>query len=139
VSGPGATRSAARAYGDAVSDLIFSPGGELGELLRVHLSDGRVLRFGAADLATGAAIADGILRPAIARMARRDLRAGLAEPRGLTLDEIRRATVEYFSRRAATITRHNVKSVLGDRIPEDQTVVKVDRTLPADAAEGRLP
>jgi hypothetical protein len=127
---------AARDVGETLSDLIFSPDGELGELLRVHLADGRVLRFGAADLATGAAIADGIVRPAIARMVRRDLRAGHPEPRGLTLEELRRATVDYFSARVATITRHNVRSLLGDRIPEDQAVVKVDRT---DRSQRRTP
>jgi hypothetical protein len=139
VSGDDGTRSTARAFGEALSDLIFSPDGELGELLRVHLADGRVLRFGAADLATGAAIADGILRPTLARAARRDLRAGRPEPRGLTLEELRRSTLDYFSRRVSTITRHNVKSILGDRIPEDQTVVKVDRTATGDATAGRVP
>ena len=123
----------AREFGEAVSDLIFAPAGILGELLRVQLADGRVLAFGAADLATGAAIADGIVRPTLARIAQRDMRAGRTAPLPLTLEELRAATIEYFVERCRTITRDNVRNVLPDRIPEDQAVVKVERVaVPAE-------
>ena len=115
-----------RAFGEAISDLVFAPAGPLAGLLRVQLADGRVLTFGAPDLATPAAIADGIVRPTLARIAQRDLRAARPLPLPLTLDELRHATVDYFRARAATVTRDNVRSVLADRIPEDQTVVKVE-------------
>lgn len=122
--------SLAREFGETVSDLIFAPAGVLAELLRVQLADGRVLTFGARDLVTPAAIADGIVRPTLARAAQRDLRAGRPAPLPLTLDVLRVATVQYFIERCATITRDNLRSVLPDRIPEDQAVVKVER-MPA--------
>ena len=114
-------------FGEAVSDLVFAPSGTLAELVRVQLADGRVLSFGARDLATAAAIADGIVRPLLARIAQRDLRAGLPEPRPLALDELQAATVEYFVERCRSITRENVRSVLAGRIPEDQGVTRVER------------
>ena len=117
----------AREFGEAVSDLIFAPAGMLAELLRVQLADGRVLTFGARDLATAAAIADGIVRPTLARVAQRDIRAGRSAPLPLTLEEMRAAAVEFFVERCGAITRDNVRRVLPDRIPEDQTIVKVER------------
>ena len=117
----------AREFGDAVSDLVFAPAGVLAELLRVQLADGRVLTIGARDLATAAAIADGIVRPTLARAVQRDLRAGRPAPSPLTLEELRRATVDYFVERSAAITRDNIRSVVPNRIPEDQAVVKVER------------
>jgi len=120
----------ARDLGEAVSDLVFAPGGELAELLRVHLADGRVLSYGAPDLATAAAIADGLVRPLLARAAQRDLRAGLAEPRPLTQDDLTAATVAYFHERCQSITRENVRSVLGGRVPPDQAIIKVERIDP---------
>jgi len=118
---------AGREFGEAVSDLVFAPSGTLAEIVRVQLADGRVLSFGARDLATAAAIADGIVRPLLARIAQRDLRAGLPEPRPLALDELQAATVEYFVERCRSITRENVRSVLAGRIPEDQGVMRVER------------
>jgi len=117
----------ARMFGEVISDLIFSPAGRLAELVRVQLADGRVLSFGARDLATAAAIADGIVGPTVARAARRDLRAGRPAPLPLTVEELRAATVQYFLRRCATITRDNIRGLLPERIPEDQAVVKVER------------
>jgi hypothetical protein len=116
----------AREFGEAVSDLVFAPAGRLAELLRVELADGRVLTFGARDLATAAAIADGVVRPTLARAAQRDLRAGRPAPLPLTLEELRAATVEYFVERCRSITRDNVRGTLPGRIPEDQAVVKVE-------------
>jgi hypothetical protein len=113
-------------FGHLLSDAIFSPGGPLLELLRAQLSDGRVLLFGARDLASGAAIADGIVRPTLARGLQRDLRAGRPDPLPLAADELRAATVRYFRERAATITRDSIRSVLADRIPDDLAVVKVE-------------
>jgi hypothetical protein len=112
--------------GAVVSDVIFSPGGPLAELLRVQLSDGRVLTFGGRDLATGAAVADGVVRPTLARGLRRDLRAGRPDPLPLAADDLRAATVRYFRERAAAITRDSVRSVLGGRVPDDLAVVKVE-------------
>jgi hypothetical protein len=117
----------AREFGEAVSDMVFAPSGPLAELLHVQLADGRVLVFGAADLATAAAVADGIVRPLLARRLRRDVRSGRASPAPLTLDELRAATAAYFEERAATITRDNVRSVLRERIPDDQAVTAVTR------------
>lgn len=116
-----------RVFGDALSDLVFAPSGELAELLRVQLADGRVLRFGARDLASAAAIADGVIRPTLARTARRDWRAGLPAPRPLALEELRQAAVDYFTARCAAITRDNVRSVLAERIPDGQAVVRVEQ------------
>ena len=116
----------AREFGDVVSDLVFAPNGPLAACLRVQLADGRSLEFGARDLATPAAIADGIVRPLLARIAQRDMRAGLPDPRPVTLDELTGATHEYFVERCRSVTRDNVRSVLPGRIPEDQTVVKVE-------------
>jgi hypothetical protein len=118
----------AREFGEAVSDLVFAPNGALAELLRVQLADGTVLSFGARDLATAAAIADGIVRPLLARLAQRDLRAGREEPLPLTLDDLTAATAAYFRERCRSITRDNVRSVLAGRIPEHQVVAKVERT-----------
>jgi len=115
-----------QAFGEAVSDLVFAVGGSLAELLRVQLADGRVLGFGARDLSTAAAVVDGIVRPTLARVAQRDIRAGLPAPQPLTLDELRAATIDYFTERARTITRDSVRSVLAGRIPPDQQVVTVD-------------
>jgi SpoVK/Ycf46/Vps4 family AAA+-type ATPase len=115
-----------RAFGDALSDLVFAPSGALSELLRVQLADGRVLRFGARDLATAAAVADGVIRPWLARTARRDWRAGCPAPRPLALEELRQAAIDYFTARAAAITRDSVRSVLGERIPEGQAVMRVE-------------
>ena len=117
----------AREFGEAVSDLVFAPAGELAELLRVHLADGRVLTFGARDLASAAAIADGIVRPLLASVAHRDMRAGLSQPAPLTVDELQAATVRYFIGRCRAITRENVRSILRDRIPDDQGIVRVER------------
>ena len=117
----------AREFGDALSDLIFAPAGALAELVRVQLADGRVLSFGACDLASAAAIADGIVRPTLARAARRDLRGARKMPLPLTLDELRAGTVQYFVQRCSTITRDNVRSLLPERIAEDQAVAKVER------------
>jgi hypothetical protein len=119
----------ARACGDVVSDLVFAPNGPLAELLRVQLADGRVLAFGARDLATPAAIADGVVRPTLARAAQRDLRERRATPLPLTLEELRAATMQYFMQRSAAITRDNVRSVLPERLPDDQVVVRVERVL----------
>ena len=124
----------AREFGEAVSDLVFAPGGALAELLRVQLGDGRVMTFGARDLTTGAAIADGIVRPALAAGLQRDLRAGRPAPLPLTLEELRAATLRYFADRCATITRENIRSVLPNRLPEDQAVMKVERVSIAGAA-----
>jgi hypothetical protein len=116
-----------RPFGAAVSDLIFAPSGPLAELLHVQLADGRVRGVGARDLATGAAIADGIVRPALARLVQRDLRAGRPAPSPLTLEELRAATIAYFTQRAATTTRDNVRSLLPDGIiPDGQAVVKIE-------------
>jgi hypothetical protein len=112
--------------GEAVSDLIFAPGGALAEILRVQLADGRVLTFGARDLASAAAVADGIVRPTLAGSAQRDMKAGLPEPRPITLDRLRMATLDYFTRRARTITRESVRSVLAGRISPEQQVVTVE-------------
>jgi hypothetical protein len=112
--------------GEAVSDLIFAPGGALAEILRVQLADGRVLTFGARDLATGAAVADGIVRPTLGASAQRDMNAGLPEPRPIGVDTLRMATLDYFTQRARTITRESVRSVLGGRIPAEQQVVTVE-------------
>jgi hypothetical protein len=120
----------ARAFGEAVSDLVFAPAGPLAELLRVQLADGRVLSFGARDLATAATVADGIVRSSLARAAQRDLRAGRHEPCAFTVDELRDATVRHFAERAGAITRDNVRSTLPDRIPEDQAVTRVERLSP---------
>jgi hypothetical protein len=117
----------ARTFGDAVSDLVFAPNGPLAELLRVQLTDGRTLTFGAPDLATPAAIADGVVRPLLARLAQRDLRAGRPEPLPLTADELLAATVEYFVQRCRSITRDNVRGQLAGRIPDDQGIAKVER------------
>jgi hypothetical protein len=117
----------AREFGEVVSDLVFAPAGELAELLRVHLADGRVLTFGARDLASAAAIADGIVRPLLASIAHRGLRAGLPQPEPLAVDELQGATVRYFVERCRAITRENVRSILRDRIPDDQGIVKVER------------
>jgi hypothetical protein len=121
----------AREFGEAVSDLVFAPTGALAELLRVQLADGRMLTFGARDLATPAAIADGVVRPALVRAAQRDLRAGRPEPLPLTLAELRTATVAYFVERCRSITRDNVRGMLADRIPDDQAVMKVERLCEA--------
>jgi hypothetical protein len=117
----------AREFGEAVSDLVFAPAGQLAELLRVHLADGRVLTFGARDLASPAAIADGIVRPLLARIAHRDMRAHLPQPAPLTVDELQDATVRYFVGRCRAITRENVRSILRDHIPDDQGIVRVER------------
>jgi hypothetical protein len=117
----------AREFGEVVSDLVFAPGGALATLLRVHLGDGRIITFGARDLATGAAITDGIVRPALAAALQRDLRAGLAAPQPLTVEELRSATLGYFAERCATITRENIRSVLPNRLPDDQAVTRIDR------------
>ncbi len=122
------TEDLALEIGEAVSDLIFAPAGKLAELLRVQLADGRVLGFGAGDLASPAAVADGIVRPALARKVQRCARAGDHRPGGVTLNELREATERYFVEQCKTITRENIRSILPDRIPEDQTVVKVDKT-----------
>jgi hypothetical protein len=119
----------ARAFGETVSDLVFARTGPLAELLRVQLTDGRVLGFGARDLATPAALADGVVRTTLAQRVRRDLRAGRPAPAPLTLDEMRAATVAHFVRLAAAITRDNVRAALPDRIPEDQMVTKVEPVL----------
>jgi hypothetical protein len=116
----------ARAFGDMVSDLVFAPSGPLAELLRVQLADGRTVTIGAPDLATPAAIADGIVRPLLAGIAQRDLRAGRDTPLPVTADELRTATIEYFFERCRSITRDNVRSVLAGRLPEDQKIVKVE-------------
>jgi hypothetical protein len=121
----------ALAFGASVSDLVFAPAGALAELLRVQLADGRVLRFGARDLATAAAVADGVVRPLLARTAQRDLRAGRPQPRPLALDELRAATIGYFVERCAGITRDNVRSILPGRIPDDQAVARVERVGPS--------
>ena len=121
-------RPRARALGETVSDVIF--GGELAALLRVQLADGRVLTFGAPDLATGAAINDGIVRPLFALIAHRDQRAGLPAPKPLTRAELRAATVAYFVERCASITRDNVRTMIPGRIPEDQAVTTVERIEP---------
>jgi hypothetical protein len=112
--------------GEAVSDLVFAPGGALAEILRVQLADGRVLAFGARDLATGAAVADGIVRPTLAASAHRDINAGLPAPRPIGADTLRTATLDYFTQRARTITRESVRSLLGGRIPAEQQVVTVE-------------
>jgi hypothetical protein len=117
-----------REFGEAVSDLVFAPNGTLAELLRVQLADGRMLSFGARDLATAAAIADGIVRPLLARLAQRDLRAGREEPCPLALDDLTAATTGYFIERCRSITRDNVRSVLAGRLPEDQALTKVEHT-----------
>jgi len=119
---------AAGDFGALVSDVVFSPGGPLAELLRAQLSDGRVLAFGARDLASGAAIADGIVRPTIARGLQQDLRAGRPAPRPLVADTLRDATVDYFRLRAASITRDNIRSALPDRLPDDLAVVRVEHS-----------
>lgn len=138
LAGEGRTADdAPRAFGETVSDLIFSPGSALAELLRVQLADGRLLTFGACDLTTPAAIADGIVRPTLARAAQRDLRAGRPAPWPLTVAELRTATVQYFVERCATITRDNLRSVLPDTIPEDQAIAKVERLAVAGAPNGR--
>jgi hypothetical protein len=36
------------------------------------------------------------------------------------------ATLDYFTRRARTLTRESVRSVLGGRIPAEQQVVTVE-------------
>jgi hypothetical protein len=115
----------ARAFGEAVSDLVFGP--ELSELLRIQLADGRVLTFGARDLATGAAVADGIVRPLLAVIVQRDQRAGLPAPQPLTPEELHAAATAYFVDRCASITRDNVRAIIPGRIPEDQAVKKVER------------
>jgi hypothetical protein len=124
----------AREFGDVVSDLVFAPNGPLAACLRVQLADGRVLVFGARDLATPAAIADGIVRPLLARIAQRDLRAALPDPLPLTLDELTRATHDYFVERCRSITRENVRSILPGRIPEDQGIVKVEPVAKGEPA-----
>jgi hypothetical protein len=124
----GKTEDLALELGEAVSDLIFAPGGKLAELLRVQLGDGRVLTFGAGDLATPAAIADGIVYPALVRKVQRSRQTGESRIGSVTLDELRNATERYFVEHCKTITRDNVRSILPDRIPEDQSVVKVERT-----------
>jgi hypothetical protein len=124
----------AREFGECVSDLVFAPNGPLAELLRVQLADGRLLVFGARDLATPAAIADGIVRPLLARVAQRDLRARLPEPLPLTREELERATHAYFVERCRSFTRENVRSVLPGRIPDDQGVVKVERIAKGEPA-----
>jgi hypothetical protein len=116
----------ARSFGEMVSDLVVAPDGPLATLFRVQLADGRVLTFGARDLASPAAIADGVVRPTLLRLVRRDLGASRPRPAPLTLDELRDATLAYFTQRAATITRESVRSVLGGRLPEDQAVIKVE-------------
>jgi hypothetical protein len=122
----------ARAFGESVSDLVFAPNGPLAELLRVQLADGRMLTFGAPDLATPAAIADGIVRPLLARVAQRDLRAALPDPLPVTLDELMQATLTYFVERCRSVTRDNVRSLLPGRIPEDQAVTRVERVQKGD-------
>jgi len=124
----------AREFGELVSDLVFAPNGSLAALLHVHLADGRLLVFGARDLATPAAIADGIVRPLLARVAQRDLRARLPEPLPLTREELERATHAYFVERCRSLTRENVRSVLPGRIPDDQGVVKVERVSKGEPA-----
>ena len=118
--------------GERISDLIFAPSGPLAELLRVQLGDGRMLTFGAPHLTTGATIADGIVRPTIARAARRDQRGGLAEPAPLAVEELLSATRRYFATRACVITRESITSILADELPEDQTVVRVERIARPD-------
>lgn len=125
--------AAPRGFAQALSDLVFAPSGALSEVLRVQLSDGRLFTFGARDFATAAAIADGIVRPTLARIAQRDMRAGLSQPRPLRLEELRAAAARYIADRCAAITRDNVRSVLPDRLPEDQAVVKVERVALPDA------
>ena len=113
-------------FGALVSDVVFSPGGPLAELLRAQLSDGRVLTFGAASLVSGAAIADGVVHPTIARGLQRDLRDGRPEPRPLRAEDLHEATVGYFRGRAAAITRDSIRAVLGAQLPDDLAVVRVD-------------
>jgi hypothetical protein len=129
--GPASLNGSSREFGDTLSDLIFASSGTLAELLRVQLADGRVLTFGARDLTTGAVVADGIIRRTVARAAHRDLKAGRPSPAPLTLEELRAATIRYFEERSRTITRDNVRSVLQERIPEDQAVMKVEPVLRA--------
>ena len=131
-------------FGGALADLIFAPSGALAEFVRVQLADGRELVFGARELATAATIADGVIRPSLARGVRRDLRAGRATPAPLTLEELRAATIDHFLERASQITRENVRGVLGHCIPEEQAVVKVERPTstrfrPADGAGAERP
>ena len=123
----GSQAALAREFGELVSDLVFAPNGPLAELFRVQLADGRQLVFGARDLATPAAIADGIVRPLLCRMVQRDMRARLPEPQPLGREELARATHAYFAERCRSLTRENVRSLLPGRIPDDQGVVKVER------------
>jgi len=116
-------------FAEGLSDFIFAPAGPLAELLRVQLTDGRVLSFGAAAFATGAALADGIIRPLVARGVRRDIRAGREVPSPVALEDLRAATIDHFVEWAGGITKDNVRSMLGDRIPEDQAVTKVERAV----------
>jgi hypothetical protein len=114
-------------FGEAMRDLIFAPAGPLAELLRVQLADGRELAFGASDLATGSSVADGIVGAALVRKVGRAQREGRSEPDPLTLEELRAAALAHFAERSAAITRDNIRSILPERIPEDQAVVKVER------------
>ena len=123
----GNARDRARTFGGALSDLLYAPSGEVAELLRVQLADGRVLTFGATDMTTPAALADGIVRPTLLRLVRRALRSGGAAPPPLTLAELRAETIRYFTTRCETITRDNVRGLFPARIPEDQAVVRVER------------
>jgi hypothetical protein len=128
----------ARVFGEAVSDLVYAPSGELAELLRVQLADGRVLTVGAGDLATPAALADGIVRPVLRRIVRRDARSRLPAPAPLTLAELRAEAIGYFTGLCATITRDNVRALVPGKIPEDQPVTRVERgARVAAAAAGR--
>jgi hypothetical protein len=116
-------------FGDLVSDLVFAPSGPLAALLRVQLSDGRMLTFGAPDLASGAAVADGIVRPTLARGLQRDLRAGRPEPHPLSAEELRTSVLRYFRERAAGITRDSIRSVFDVHLPDDLAVVRVERLV----------
>jgi len=98
---------------------VFSTNGD-GELVRVTFRDGRRHTVRAADLISGAVIAN-ICRKAVKQAAVREIRTGQT---GLTLDDFLTAMREEFETIARVLTPINIRHHLGS-LPQDADVVAV--------------
>ncbi|MCC6772701.1 MAG: hypothetical protein IT360_16025 [Gemmatimonadaceae bacterium] len=108
---------------DAGVSRIYAPNGH-GELVTLTLRDGKRRQVTAADLVSGAVIAN-IARRAVERACPREVESGAV---GLEVSDILEAVDLEFESAARTLTPSNCRRFL-ERLPQDVDVVRVDRPV----------
>ena len=107
---------------ERAASLLYAPNCD-NELCLLHLRDGSVRTIAARDLVSGRLI-EQVCRTARYAAMRREMES---DGEGLTARDMEDAVFDALARMSASLTIHNARQIVGELIPDDVDVVRVER------------